>query len=94
MVDGLPVPAVGVDKEDTLRGRATSMESLVTVDPIEFQSAATSEFLEDTVDTKELKSVECLGPVSPEVANYIQQLQEKLLLTQKVSGSLLMRWFL
>jgi hypothetical protein len=83
MVDGLPVPTVGVDKEDTLRGRATSMESLVTVEPIEFQSSATSEFLEDTVDTKELKSVECLGPVSPEVANYIQQLQEKLLLTQK-----------
>ncbi|CAK9260610.1 unnamed protein product [Sphagnum jensenii] len=83
MVDGLPVPTIGVDKEDTLRGRATSMESLVTVEPIEFQSAATSEFLEDTVDTKELKSVECLGPVSSEVANYIQQLQEKLLLTQK-----------
>jgi hypothetical protein len=94
MVDGLPVPTVGVDKEDTLRGRATSMESVVTVEPIEFQSAATSEFLKDTVDTKELKSVECLGPVSPEVTNYIQQLQEKLLLTQKVSGSLLMRWFL
>jgi hypothetical protein len=94
MVDGLPVPTIGVDKEDTLRGRATSMESLVTVEPIEFQSAATSEFLEDTVDAKELKSVECLGPVSSEVANYIQQLQEKLLLTQKVSGSLLMRWFL
>jgi hypothetical protein len=83
MVDGLPVPTVGVDKEDTLRGRATSMESLVTVEPIEFQSAATSEFLEDTLDTKELKSAECLGPVSSEVANYIQQLQEKLLLTQK-----------
>ncbi|CAM6050882.1 unnamed protein product [Sphagnum compactum] len=83
MVDGLPVPTVGVDKENTLRGRATSMESIVTVEPIEFQSAATSEFLEDTVDTKELKSVECPGPVSPEVANYIQQLQEKLLLTQK-----------
>jgi hypothetical protein len=93
MVDGLPVPTVGVDKEDTLRGRATSMESLVTVEPIEFQSAATSEFLEDTVDI-ELKSVECLGPVSSEVANYIQQLQEKLLLTQKVSGSSLMGWFL
>ncbi len=38
------------------------------------------------VREEELDSLDRLGPVSPEVAKYIQQLQSKLLSTQKVSG--------
>jgi hypothetical protein len=62
------------------------MELADTVEQMQFTAAGTSGFLEEGVREEELDSLDRLGPVSPEVAKYIQQLQSKLLSTQKVSG--------
>jgi hypothetical protein len=88
-VDGLPLPALSVGTEDPLQGSVTSMELADTVEQMQFTAAGTSGFLEEGVREEELDSLDRLGPVSPEVAKYIQQLQSKLLSTQKVSGPFL-----
>ncbi|CAK9873029.1 unnamed protein product [Sphagnum jensenii] len=82
-VDGLPLPTLSVGTEDPLQGSVTSMELADTVEQMQFTAAGTSGFLEEGVREEELDSLDCLGPVSPEVAKYIQQLQSKLLSTQK-----------
>jgi hypothetical protein len=82
-VDGLPLPTLSVGTEDPLQGSVTSMELADTVEQMQFTAAGTSGFLEEGVREEELDSLDRLGPVSPEVAKYIQQLQSKLLSTQK-----------